>query len=406
MDAMKEEHRPVMPKPAGAPAPDEAGPVERIARIAPVIGASGERNEALRRLAPEVVDALHEQRIFRLLLARAYGGEEVDLVAWFRAMEALGQLDASTAWCVGQINGCAAAATSLDPAVARKIWDEPRGALSWGPPVKSRAEETDGGHRVSGEWTMSSGSRHATWIGLMAPVFDRSGAPVALPAGATMRVFLVPAEAVAWIDNWNVIGLVATNSGGFTADNVFVPHGHSIHLPHPRSPESAGPHAKFPLNALFGIGFAAVALGIARAMLDSVIALASEKKPWLARLPLQESHLVQFQIGEAEARLRSARGLVETTAQRVWQAVVASGELTVPQRIDIRMAITFGIHEAKAVADVAWDIAGANAIFSSGPFERRLRDIRTLTQQLQGRKSHLQDVGAYLLGLEPNLRHA
>jgi alkylation response protein AidB-like acyl-CoA dehydrogenase len=78
----------------------------------------------------------------------------------------------------------------------------------------------------------------------------------------------------------------------------------------------------------------------------------------------------------------------------------------VPQRVDIRMATTFAIHEAKTVADAAWDVAGATAIFISNPFERRLRDIRTLTQQLQGRKSHLQDTGAYLLGLEPNLRHA
>ena len=35
-----------------------------------------------------------------------------------------------------------------------------------------------------------------------------------------------------------------------------------------------------------------------------------------------------------------------------------------------------------------------------------LRDIRTLMQQAQGRKSHLQDVGAYLLGLEPTLSFA
>jgi alkylation response protein AidB-like acyl-CoA dehydrogenase len=403
---MNKEQRPVMPKLAGAPSPNGAGPVERIARIASVLGASGERNEALRRLAPEVVDALHEQRIFRLLLARAFGGEEVDLVTWFCAMEALGQLDASTAWCVGQINGCAATATSLDPAVARKIWGEPRGALSWGPPVKSRAEETDGGHRVSGEWTMSSGSRHATWIGLMAAVVDRNGAPVALPPGAAMRVFLVPAAAVEFIENWNVVGLIATNSGGFKVENVLVPHGHSVYLPFPRSPASAGPLAKFPLNNLFGIGFTGVALGIARAMLDFVIALAREKKPWLARLPLQESGLAQFQIGEAEARLRSARSYIEMTAAQIWRSVIASGELTVAQRMDIRLATTFAIHEAKAVADAAWDIAGASAIFTTNPLERRLRDIHTLTQQLQGRKSHLQDVGAYLLGLEPNLRHA
>ena len=80
-----------------------------------------------------------------------------------------------------------------------------------------------------------------------------------------------------------------------------------------------------------------------------------------------------------------------------------SGELTIPQRIDIRMAATFAIHEAKAVADAVWEVAGANAIFTSSGFERRFRDLRTLMQQAQGRKAHLEDVGAYLLGLEPNL---
>jgi alkylation response protein AidB-like acyl-CoA dehydrogenase len=141
-------------------------------------------------------------------------------------------------------------------------------------------------------------------------------------------------------------------------------------------------------------------------MLDAVIALARVKRPWLSRQSLLESHLVQFQIGEAEARLRSARGYVEATADRVWQGVAAAGELTVPERMDIRMAATFAIHEAKAVADVAWQVAGASAIFRSGPFERRMRDIQTLLQQAQGRKSHLQDVGGYLLGLPPNFAYA
>ena len=116
--------------------------------------------------------------------------------------------------------------------------------------------------------------------------------------------------------------------------------------------------------------------------------------------------MVQFQIGEAEARLRSARRSVEATAVEVWSKVNETGELTVTQRLDIRMAATFAIHEARAVADVAWDIAGASAIFPSSPLERRMRDIRTLTQQLQGRKSHLQEVGAHLLGLAPSLRYA
>jgi indole-3-acetate monooxygenase len=386
--------------------PSADSPVERIGRIAEVIGRSGAANEALGRLTPEVLDKLHEQRLFRLLLPRAYGGDEVDLVSWFRAMEALGKLDGSTAWCVGQINGCAATASALDPAVSRKIWGEPRAALSWGPPIRSRAEETDGGHHLTGEWMMSSGSRHATWIGLMAPVFDRRGAAVDLPEGTTTRIFLVPAAAVEWIENWDVIGLKATNSGGFKVSNLFVPEGFSVNREHLRDLRLPGPLYKFALNGYFSIGFSAVALGIARSMLDACIALALEKTPRLAKTSLRDNHLVQFQIGEAEARLRSARTYVETTARQIYDAVAARGKLELSQRIDTRMATTFAIHEAKAVADTAWEIAGANAIFASAAFERRLRDISTLLQQAQGRKSHLQDVGGFLLGHEANLAFA
>jgi alkylation response protein AidB-like acyl-CoA dehydrogenase len=252
---------------------------------------------------------------------------------------------------------------------------------------------------------MSSGSRHATWIGLMAPVFDKSGGAVPLPEGTSTRIFFVPAGAVEWVDNWDVIGLNATNSGGFKVDNLFVPQGYSMSREHLRDVRLAGSLYKYPLNGLFSVGFSAVALGVARSMLDACVSI-SEKKPRLAKVSLRDSHLVQFQIGEAEARLRSARSYVETTAQRVYDAVVTSGKLTIAQRVDIRMATTFAIHEAKTVADVAWEVAGANAIFASGPFERRLRDIRTLLQQAQGRKSHLQDAGAFLLGLEANLAFA
>jgi alkylation response protein AidB-like acyl-CoA dehydrogenase len=395
-----------MPSRADTPSPSADSPVERIARIADVIARSGAANEALGRLTPEVVDKLHEQRLFRLLLPRAYGGDEVGLVTWFRTMEALAKLDGSTAWCVGQINGCAASSSALEPAVARKIWCEPRSALSWGPPNKSRADEVDGGHRLSGEWGFSSGSRHATWIGLMAPVFDKQGTPVLVPGGTAFRIFLVPAAAVEWVDNWDVLGLNATNSGGFKVSNLFVPQGYSINRDHLREVQIASPLYRFPLNGFFSVGFSAVALGIARAMLDAAIALAVEKTPRLAKTPLFQNHHVQFQIGEAEARLRSARGYVESTAGQTHAAVAASGKITIAQRMDMRMAATFAIHEAKAVADTAWDVAGATAIFESNPFERRMRDLRTLLQQAQGRKAHLQDTGAFILGLDANLAFA
>jgi len=389
---------------ASTPAAD---PVARVASIADLLRRAAPENEKLGRLTPEVVDKLHEQRLFRLLLPAAYGGDEADLATWFRSMEAIAKNDASTAWCVGQINGCAASSAALAPEIAQKMWgSNARAALSWGPPIEARAEATEGGHLLTGEWGMSSGSRHASWLGLMAPVFDRAGKPVPLPQGVSARIFFVPADAVEWIDNWDVIGLNATCSGGYRLAGHFVPAGYSFsreHLPDVRLP---GALFKFPLNSLFATGFSGVSLGIARAMLNEVMTLAREKTPRLAKSTLRDNHHVQFQIGDAEARLRSARHYVESTVTRVWEEVVTSGKLTIERRIDIRMAATFAIHEANKVADTVWQIAGATAIFSSSAFERRLRDIKTLTQQVQGRQSHLQDVGAYLMGLEPSLAFA
>ena len=40
--------------------------------------------------------------------------------------------------------------------------------------------------------------------------------------------------------------------------------------------------------------------------------------------------------------------------------------------------------------------------FTSRAFERRFRDLRAVTQQLQGRQAHFETVGQFLLGLEPD----
>ena len=73
--------------------------------------------------------------------------------------------------------------------------------------------------------------------------------------------------------------------------------------------------------------------------------------------------------------------------QRYAESVISNGRLR--RRWPVALAIALAI-------------AGASAIFAGGPFERRWRDINTVTQQLQARKSYVQEVGAYLLGLGPN----
>jgi alkylation response protein AidB-like acyl-CoA dehydrogenase len=86
----------------------------------------------------------------------------------------------------------------------------------------------------------------------------------------------------------------------------------------------------------------------------------------------------------------------------IWLDVGRSGTLTLDQRMTIRLAATYAIHQAKDVADIAYQAAGSSAIFTAGAFERRFRDIHAVTQQLQGRQAHFETVGQYLLGLDPD----
>ncbi len=112
---------------------------------------------------------------------------------------------------------------------------------------------------------------------------------------------------------------------------------------------------------------------------------------------------MQAEVALGEARLNAARTFLISELDDIWETVLETGKLTVDQRMRIRLASTHGIHEAKGVSDSVYHAAGATAIFHSSPFERRYRDIRTVTQQMQGRKAHYQTVGNYLLGGEPDL---
>ena len=147
-----------------------------------------------------------------------------------------------------------------------------------------------------------------------------------------------------------------------------------------------------------------MALGIARAALDDFIDLARNKVPRGQRSPLRDNAVVQSTVARAEAGVRAARALLLQSLTEIWDEVgQPGGKLTMDQRIIIRMASTHGIHQAREAVDAVYNAAGATAIFSSHPLQRRFRDIHTVTQQLQGRLSHFETVGAWMLGADADL---
>ncbi|MBI2203347.1 MAG: acyl-CoA dehydrogenase family protein [Candidatus Rokubacteria bacterium] len=386
--------------------PSDAGReyVRRARELAPRIAAAGVEIDANRTLPAPIVDALHEAGLFRLLLPRSLGGAELEPLAFMSVMEEVAKADASTAWCLGQTNGCSMSAAYLEPGVAQEIFGDPRGVLAWGPGPGARAVAVEGGFRVSGTWSFASGGHLATWLGGYCPIVDADGAPRRTtdgrPAGRTM---LFPAASVKLTDIWHVMGLRGTASDAYTAHDLFVPARYALRRDDASARTAVGPLYCFPINNLFMSGFSGVALGIARAMLDALIALAQDKKPRGFARPLRESAVAQSEVARCEARLSAARAFLVSSIGDVWAEVVRTGQLELDQRMRIRLASTYAIQEAKAAADVVYHTAGSTAIFGANPFERRFRDINTVTQQLQGRYTHFETVGQFLLGLEADI---
>ncbi len=380
-------------------------PISRARALAPLIEASAPRIEADRALPPELLEQLHTARLFRTLLPRSTGGDEATPETFARMMEIIARADASTAWCIGQASGCSMAAAYVAPEVARAVWGARDAALAWGSVGPDQvADVVDGGYRVNGKWNFASGGRHATWFGGHCRVREADGTFRTNPDGSPYeRTMLFPRESITLTGNWNVMGLRGTGSDTYTVTDLFVPAAFTVRRDRDeeRRPHGQGALYRFTTTHLYASGFASVALGIARGMLDAFVALASEKTPLSTTRMLRDSPVLQSGLAWAEGQWRSARAQLHTALR---EANEQSGPLSIEHKVAIRLATTFAIHQAKQVADFAWTEAGATAVFESNPFERRFRDIHAVTQQVQGRRNHFETVGQHLMGLTPHPR--
>ncbi len=355
-------------------------------------------------MTSELLSALHDSGLFRLLLEKRFDGAEVCPSDFSVIIEEVAKHDASTAWCLCQANGCTMTASFLDDSVANEIWGhDPKGVVAWGP-GKSEAVPEGDGFRVNAKCAFASGGRHATWIGTHSTIIDENGEPILSESGGrAVRTMLIPVKEIAWEDIWHVVGLRGTASDGYEIKDHYVPYEHTVHRDDPKERRTDSPLYQFRQTNLYASGFSGVAMGIAQSMLDAFAELALTKTPRRQQNPLSQSAVVQSEFARASVRLDAARSFLRGELDDIWAAVCATGDLTVEQRMRIRLATTHGIHEAKAAADTVYDAAGATAIFQNGPYERRFRDLHTVTQQMQGRKAHYETVGAFLLGNPPDL---
>ena len=377
-------------------------PVERARALAPAIAAAANETERERRVAASLMEKFHDAAMFRLLLPRSLDGAELDPVSYVRVIEEVAKADASTAWCLNQNCVCSMIAAYLEPPAAREIFGPRDAVLAWGSQGgDGHARVTDGGFRVTGSWSFASGGRRATWLGAHCPIVDRDGTRRVKAGGEPeIRTMLFPVTQAVMKDIWHVMGLRGTGSDAYEVTDLFVPAAHAATRDLAAERRHPSPLYCVPTGSVYAAGFAGLALGIARSMQDELLRLAIDKTPRGQKSTLRQNAVIQSQLSQAEARLRSARAFLFDSLRDIWAAVLKGGEITFDQRMQIRLASTWAINEAEKVAAAAYSAAGSTAVFENQPFERRFRDIHAVTQQVQGRPVHFETVGAHVLGLD------
>ena len=381
--------------------------LQKARELVPTLSAASDEIEELRELPERIVEALIEGGFFRMLLPRSLGGAELDPLTYVQVLEEIAGADPSTAWCLGQNSGCSMSAPYLEPAVAREIFGPPRGILAWGPdlPGAGRGVAVEGGIRVTGRWGFATGSRHATWLGAHVPIFESDGTPRMNPNGRPfVRTVLFPKSSAEIIDNWHVIGLRGTGSDSYALNDLIVPQKYTASRDNEAERREPGLLYRFTSGMIYAASFSNVSLGIARGALDAFVVLARDKIPRGARGTLRENNVVQSQVAQCEARLRSSRAFIHQTLAEMWKEAERNGEFRYEQHVRLRLSTTWAIHQARDVVATVYGAAGSTAVFTDNPFERRLRDIHAGTQQGQGRPIHFETVGQVLLGLPPQGR--
>lgn len=377
--------------------------VQRARRVGDVLTAAGQRIEDGGRLPDDVVDALHDARLFRLLLPRRIGGDELTLAKHAEVMEIIASYDASTAWCIGQGSGCAMAAAFLSHSAAERLFGPRDAVLAWGAGVQGKAKRVEGGYRVTGKWAFASGSGHATLLGGHSHIVGADGEIELKPDGTKRdRTMIFARDKATFHDVWDVMGLRGTASDTFEVDNLFVPEEDTVDRDDYGECRETGSLYRCSTSLAYGVGFSALQVGIARAMIDALRDLAMTKTPRGATSSLRDSPVFQTTIARLEARCRSARAYLQSAATNVDRAACSPDGVTLDDRVALKLATVHVIQDAVDVTIEAYRAAGASAIFPDGPFERRFRDAMTASQQVQARTTNYLTAGRCLLGLEPD----
>lgn len=357
---------------------DHATYLERVRALIPDIRERAAACEDLRRLPDETLKAFQEGGLLRALQPARWGGFELPPLALYEAAMEVAAACPSSAWFLGVV-GIHNWQLGLFPEQAQQdVWGEDTSvqiSSSYAP--TGRVERVDGGFRLSGRWSFSSGCDHCQWV------FLGGIAPGDGPF-PDMRTFLVPRSDYAILDNWHVAGLAGTGSKDIVVEGAFVPE-HRTHrfvdaynLASPGQAANTGPLFRLPFGCVFAYCIAVPAIGAAMGALASYCDSMREKLAAYDGSKVADDPFAQRRLSEAAVEIDAARAEVRSTWEAFWALAEAGRPIPLEMRARARWNAANLVLRGVRAVDLLFEASGGRALFLDNPIQRFFRDTHAM----------------------------
>jgi 3-hydroxy-9,10-secoandrosta-1,3,5(10)-triene-9,17-dione monooxygenase len=352
----------------------------RVRALLPALRERAARAEQLRRLPDETFADFQEAGLFRCLQPKRYGGYELDPGILYQAVMEVGTVCGSSAWILGVIGVHNWHLAIFPPQAQEDVWGRDTSIqLSTSLAPTGTVERVEGGFRLSGRWSFSSGCDFCQWavLGGIAPPVENGHPPDA-------RVFLVPRRDYTIDDDWRVMGLCGTGSKDLVVDNTFVPeyrtHSYrdAFDLKHPGAAINDAPLYRLPFGLVFANGITAPAIGVALGAFEAFRETARERVNVRDQSRVVEDPFVQYRLAEAAAEIGAARDRVIGNFAEMMRLARAGEEIPLSMRARCKWDAGKAIDWSVKAVDRLFEASGGRGIFLANPIQRAWRDVHAM----------------------------
>lgn len=193
----------------------------------------------LARFSKKVLNWIASENLWNIWVPKQYGGLELSFSQGLQKLKFLAKLDGSLGWCVTLCSGANYFIGNLPKKTADDIFLTPKQPVCFGGSggLFGTAEKQGDFYNISGTWRYGTGAPYLTHFTLNAKITEQGKELTNHDGTPVFRSFIIPADRVSIIDDWNTMGLKATATCSFKVDNLLVAKENSFIYNHFQLPQ-------------------------------------------------------------------------------------------------------------------------------------------------------------------------